>query len=1653
MSSSAVKAHLRRARESISSKDWKTAEEESKVVLGLDDKSYHANVFLGLACLNLGDFKQSESAYRSAIVIDHNQTLAWQGLTGLYEKIDDQDSLIEVLKQQAQLWNQKGDGLKLAETLSKLLSIPSKSQEQSISILSLFLPDSVYYPLLTAFSETTEVTDQSLVQVQDLIINSLRNIQGLIKSVKSQLSESVSKEISKRRTRLTSVPKTAAQTRAEVISELYPSSTLPRFLNLVLDHQAAEESDRRQAELELLDFYLELLQSLPHNLSIEEGEENVQSLRENVQQSVTSSTKEEERLDLQSSDCHQKQSSNKAWVRGKVEELARGRTILRIDHQPSWDIVLDWGQVLGPGQSKDPLNHLDTFTSISPDSPLSRLIVAFKKFNSTDSDESKEGEEEEEEEEEDNYEGMIEEIETCFESAQNHSILAHHLTASVYNDLKEWKKLIEVSQHGLSSLTSLEKKIGKELDQSRKVLSQHLAIGLTYHNPPANHLRATRILNHLLVTEPENCPVLVAKANVLQHAKQWEPAADLFARSLQVDSTEEFLNVTERLDVRSRRAWCLIELGKFQEALEIFEEVIKLLEELHQSDLVQDDLIAHSLAENWHRLGICKWSMSKSLLEESSGTDSEKLKQEAHSCFIKSIKYDTTLASSFTYLGLYYSEQGDHTRSSKCFQKAFELDATQDVAAQRLATEFAEEREWDLVEVISKKLITGGIFTEEESQDLNSGESLDYNPQRLSNYSKNAWAWRALGMVQLSKGRFQEALTTLKRAIRFSAEDGNVWMMLGLASKGTGRYVAALRAFIRARQLLKDTAQSKSDSSDAQTGWHIEFCIADVQRQLGLLEPSIVLLQHISTSQPDQIIVKTVLVETRFILAIERLRLGEFSQAESDLINCLDSVQEILESSKTRLETKAGWKIVGDVFSRFGQLNRTLPIKTLSLTAESQKDQNDQRLKAQLSFFINFAAKLNVDGCLERFDSVSCLETSAIGAENGSTGLFLLASAIAYKVRVMIQLSEFEAHKEDFHDEELAQAWSEFAISLGDLSRWLDSTSKAASLCDQSTSFKTIAGPKSTLAQAIKAMRTGLRIDPNNSNHWNTLGCLSFELSPRLSQHSLIRSIELNPKSYIAWANLGFFYLTHSALDLANEAFLRSQTVEPEWSLAWLGQALIAYLNHDHDESFRLAEHAYSLSLDSTNLIETYFATISLKRFFTDFAAYNNSSLVLQASKSLVQRNPLDSTILNLHSMILESLGEDLELCLSFLERSEGILEEVYEISESDDVEYRFMVTNMNLGRIRLIKGDYHGAIEAFETVENLRPRFGRSSSSKKDHISDLKKILIIRAQVGCGIGLSKHLLTKSIGNNNEKEEEEENRMKKLKEVLEEVEEDERLDESIGTLISSSIKSIIAKVLYARGCMIESQKILVETVKQMIEAVDHSEGTLDFELIGSLLSLLVMKEPDELITKRDEEFIKEQEKQDDLKSYSNEEVEEYRKTKVIERFYEQKNRLVPNLLKFIETEKDKKFHQESSGIKKTMNNEGEEQGEGEEDRSIRFENLFLKQFEDKRIIRGPMMTLIERILEVKTLRASEEDSVPIGVLEDLKRLMASMREEELKDKKDLSLDDGLMRSKIVDTGYGRNSKAKRLLTERANEEVGIKGLLCLPEQSDFLEKK
>jgi superkiller protein 3 len=128
-------------------------------------------------------------------------------------------------------------------------------------------------------------------------------------------------------------------------------------------------------------------------------------------------------------------------------------------------------------------------------------------------------------------------------------------------------------------------------------------------------------------------------------------------------------------------------------------------------------------------------------------------RKDAYPLFISALKQSSTFAPAFTSLGIHYLEFAsppDPLRASKCFQKAFELDSREGEAARRLAEGFAEEKEWDLVEVVAKRTIEGEGGTEGDMAKLKGGAGPNVNMGAAARYKPvNAWAWKASGVVEM----------------------------------------------------------------------------------------------------------------------------------------------------------------------------------------------------------------------------------------------------------------------------------------------------------------------------------------------------------------------------------------------------------------------------------------------------------------------------------------------------------------------------------------------------------------------------------------------------------------------------------------------------------------------------------------------------------------------------------------------------------------------------------------------------------------------------------------------------------------------------------------------------------------------------------------
>lgn len=204
---------------------------------------------------------------------------------------------------------------------------------------------------------------------------------------------------------------------------------------------------------------------------------------------------------------------------------------------------------------------------------------------------------------------------------------------------------------------------------------------------------------------------------VLQARKDWQGAKVSFDKVVSTDpSSHQALRASEE------SAWCESRLGQYDSAISYFQSVLHRLEEGEEREF--------EMARCLWRLGQTYWDC---------GGDQ---REQAYAHFIRALKKDSSYAPAFTSLGLYYLEcaqPSDPVRASKCFQKAFELDPREALAARHLAEGFADEREWDLVEVVVRRTIEG-----------EGGAEPGKEIERSSNdVTSNAWAWKALGVVEL----------------------------------------------------------------------------------------------------------------------------------------------------------------------------------------------------------------------------------------------------------------------------------------------------------------------------------------------------------------------------------------------------------------------------------------------------------------------------------------------------------------------------------------------------------------------------------------------------------------------------------------------------------------------------------------------------------------------------------------------------------------------------------------------------------------------------------------------------------------------------------------------------------------------------------------
>ena len=661
------------------------------------------------------------------------------------------------------------------------------------------------------------------------------------------------------------------------------------------------------------------------------------------------------------------------------------------------------------------------------------------------------------------------------------------------------------------------------------------------------------------------------------------------------------------------------------------------------SEMEGSDMRTKSLrSQTLYRIGMCMWNQ-----DTNSGW--RKDRNGAYARFLASLQADMNFAPSYTSLGVYYADYGkDKKRARKCFQKAFELSSSEVEAAERLAQSFARSAEWDLVEVVAQRVIESGKV----------------RPAPGSKRRGISWPFAALGVVQLNNQEYAKSIVSFQSALRISPTSYYCWVGLGESYHNSGRYIAATKAFEQAQRL-----EDGAEDTGLKDNWFSKYMLANVRRELGEYDEAIAGYQMVLKTRPDEIGVSIALLQSLVEGAWHHVELGFYGRAADGANEAIRIAQSI---SEKRSDAFNLWKAVGDASSIYTYVQAyasRLPVQVLRSLLEAGIDLEAYEILA------------DIDGI-----GKGTLQTLENGTDNTTSFIKL-----SMDVTILAQKRAIHACAKDFHAR--AVAW----YNLG----WAEHRAHACSIEESQVGSKKRS--LKHLKASVQAFKRSIELEAGNTEFWNSLGIVTTDLNPKVSQHSFIRSLYLNDKNARVWTNLGTLYLIQHDYQLANEVFTRAQSCDPDYAQAWVGQALLAGQLADQDEARNLFTHAFDIAGSSSTMIKRQYTLSTFDHIIQTPPLRSNTDNLqpLFALRQLRSQVSSDLAFQHLSALFAERVGDFADAAAT-LGQVAVKLEAEYEASESPHILMRFAQAKADLARIYLAERNFDAAAEDAETALSL---------------------------------------------------------------------------------------------------------------------------------------------------------------------------------------------------------------------------------------------------------------------------------------------------------------------------------------------------------------
>ena len=986
--------------------------------------------------------------------------------------------------------------------------------------------------------------------------------------------------------RRTRIGARVGQVTTEVKREIFTQSPLEEIYQSIIDWSDSDEI-RREYEEKLLDRAYEALTVLPKDAK------------------------------------HEK--------RTQVLKYAHGMVIIKHPFKLAWRLELEWKDfesvnILDPGILREYISFFvtDGLAKVL-NGYLSSHISPFP--SNLQEDGQSDGDQNEETKTTMNAEERLLVMTEGIQDADD-SALAHRLMSDYYFHIEEYQIAADTARNGLELLKVEANKSGLTLQENIDAINGTLAASLVYHEAPKNHPEARSIFDAILTRKPTYTPALLGIGLILIEEEEFVEAVNFLGRALKLDP----INTS----VAAELAWCKTRVGELEKGMN---EMQNLLPQMKTDDPRSRD----RKALTYYRVGRCLWHLnpSKSARKDRKGTYAQ---------FMAALRINVNFAPAYTGLGLYYEMMNDKKRARQCFQRAFELSASSLRSGEYVACSFAEQGDWDIVEVVAQRAIGSGKI-------------------RVSPGSKRppvSWPYSALGVVQMSRQEYSKSVASFLTALRIKPDDYDSYVGLGESYHNSGRYNSASKTFHYAEAMAE-----KSGTKMINERWFTQYMLANVNRELGAYEDAIDGYRGVLNLREKEFGVLIALLQTYNELSWHYIELGFFGQAAKNAKEAIH-VAELVASD--RPDAFNLWKSLGDACSIF----------TL---VQDQVEETPIREVRQLLETGMAPSEYNTFADVDGIGHDQLMNLAQVGDR---THLSWLTKCL--HAAILAQKRAIHASSHDVHAQ--AVAW----YNLG-WTEYRGHTSLEATIEPET-------GKPATkyLKAAMRCFKRAIELEAGNAEFWNALGVVTSLLNPKVAQHSFVRSLHLNERSARTWTNLGTLYLLQSDLELAHTAFARAQSTDPDYAHAWIGEGLLALLWGDSSEGLAHFTHAFEISDSSCLIAKRQYATSAFDNLLSAPMEHNRIATLIQplfALQQLEVQSPRELPYKHLSALYFERVGR-FASAIDALSSVCSAAELEYEESESPKALGRYSQAKSDLARNQLAARDFASAAKNAETALDL---------------------------------------------------------------------------------------------------------------------------------------------------------------------------------------------------------------------------------------------------------------------------------------------------------------------------------------------------------------